>query len=281
MERKIKRMFTHLLSEVFLKSGYFSEMAIPEPIETVSWRWVQLAAHCLALFVGGTLCNSFTTIVDVVQELFSVGNVASYVLVIMPAIMNMLLFFMGPYIRNQFGSKEVSISGCFCLFIGAGVRLAAAMSTSFWLMVVGEGLIGAGEVVLLCVVVQLSNEWFAPSQRFSSTTAMVLSTSLGEAFSYSLSPVTAFTMSGMRWLMFSQFMSALTSFMVCVLFMRRLPYRPPSAAAAHERGVHEKLIEQYRDLVTIPGFMLLALSSSLAGGVLTSMIAYVDVPLQV
>lgn len=135
--------------------------------------WV-VSSVCLAA-VDASVAEAFGTSLAVTDLAVSISS-----LVFMPMfIVSTLLFY-------KYECRTVLQMACVVMFIGAWIRVFAAINDAFWWVILGQGILACAGPALTSAISVIASTWFAESEAGIATSLMSLANPLGALVSLTI-----------------------------------------------------------------------------------------------
>nr|CAD7266186.1 unnamed protein product [Timema shepardi] len=165
------------------------EEELPLLIKVYPRRW-----GILAVFFSFSVVNSFQwiqygIIADVVARHYQIPLalvdwtrmvfMACFIVLILPAC----------YALDKMGLRWCVEVGAILTAAGAWLKVVGVPSSSYWLAMLGQTIVGSGEVFVLGMPPKLASLWFGPDQISTACSIIVLGSKLGAALGFFLPPV--------------------------------------------------------------------------------------------
>jgi FLVCR family feline leukemia virus subgroup C receptor-related protein len=222
-------------------------------------RWIQLAYLSILALMSDWICFSVAAAPDTYQNSF--GHSAAS-LIDMFLFMNVASCFVVTDVVDKFGMKN-SIRGAAAL-MAAGCWLRSGISffgnvdlVPYPLLVVGTLMVGAAQPFFQCTPPLLSAQWFASSERATSTAVALNFNQIGIATAFLVGGAMATTTSGLEH--YFGLISVLCTILLAgtVLQFENLPPTPPSVSELDKLGDKAvPFIESVQKFFSTPGFTL-------------------------
>ncbi|KAF2887812.1 hypothetical protein ILUMI_18361, partial [Ignelater luminosus] len=87
------------------------------------------------------------------------------------------------------GLRKAILLGILGTTIGAWIKVASVSPDRFWLVILGQGIVGSSEVFMLGIPPKLAAVWFGPKEISSACSIGVFGTQLGIATGFLLPPM--------------------------------------------------------------------------------------------
>lgn len=74
-------------------------------------------------------------------------------------------------------------------FLGTAVKIFSISRDSFWVVLLGHGILSASQLLILCLPPRIAAVWFKPSEVSTACSLGVFGTQLGVALGFVLTPI--------------------------------------------------------------------------------------------
>lgn len=239
--------------------GTTDTLLTEKDVKVYPQRWIQLAYLSILALMSDWICFSVAAAPDTYQNSF--GHSAAS-LIDMFLFMNVASCFVVTDVVDKFGMKN-SIRGAAAL-MAAGCWLRSGISffgnvdlVPYPLLVVGTLMVGAAQPFFQCTPPLLSAQWFASSERATSTAVALNFNQIGIATAFLVGGAMATTTSGLEH--YFGLISVLCTILLAgtVLQFENLPPTPPSVSELDKLGDKAvPFIESVQKFFSTPGFTL-------------------------
>ncbi|XP_063617071.1 uncharacterized MFS-type transporter C09D4.1 [Cydia splendana] len=252
---------------------------LESPSKKVEYKVSPSRYLMLGIFVFYSASNAFqwiqySIIQDAVVKYYEVSSITVYWTSMIYMITYIPLIFPASWLLDKTGLRVTTIIGSFGTCLGAWLKVFSVPQDMFWLGFTGQTIVAISQVFILNVPPRLAAVWFGADQVSLACSIGVFGNQLGVALGFVLPPM--FVKAGGTIEQIAadfQFMFYLVAgvtsvlFVFILLFFKRAPATPPSAAADLGASLDSNFLHSVKKLFTNRNYNLLLISYGLNVGV--------------
>ncbi|XP_063394782.1 uncharacterized MFS-type transporter C09D4.1 isoform X2 [Cydia fagiglandana] len=252
---------------------------LESPSKKVEYKVSPTRYLMLGIFVFYSASNAFqwiqySIIQDAVVKYYEVSSITVYWTSMIYMITYIPLIFPASWLLDKTGLRVTTIIGSFGTCLGAWLKVFSVPQDMFWLGFTGQTIVAISQVFILNVPPRLAAVWFGADQVSLACSIGVFGNQLGVALGFVLPPM--FVKAGGTIEQIAadfQFMFYLVAgvtsvlFVFILLFFKRAPATPPSAAADLGASLDSDFLHSVKKLFTNRNYNLLLISYGLNVGV--------------
>ncbi|XP_047984885.1 uncharacterized MFS-type transporter C09D4.1 isoform X2 [Leguminivora glycinivorella] len=252
---------------------------LESPTKKVEYKVTPNRYLMLGIFVFYSASNAFqwiqySIIQDAVVKYYEVSSITVYWTSMIYMITYIPLIFPASWLLDKTGLRVTTIIGSFGTCLGAWLKVFSVPQDMFWLGFMGQTIVAISQVFILNVPPRLAAVWFGADQVSLACSIGVFGNQLGVALGFVLPPM--FVKAGGTIEQIAadfQFMFYLVAgvtsvlFVFILLFFKRAPATPPSAAADLGASLDSNFLHSVKKLFTNRNYNLLLISYGLNVGV--------------
>ncbi|XP_063357847.1 uncharacterized MFS-type transporter C09D4.1 [Cydia amplana] len=252
---------------------------LESPSKKVEYKVYPTRYLMLGIFVFYSASNAFqwiqySIIQDAVVKYYEVSSITVYWTSMIYMITYIPLIFPASWLLDKTGLRVTTIIGSFGTCLGAWLKVFSVPQDMFWLGFTGQTIVAISQVFILNVPPRLAAVWFGADQVSLACSIGVFGNQLGVALGFVLPPM--FVKAGGTIEQIAadfQFMFYLVAgvtsvlFVFILLFFKRAPATPPSAAADLGASLDSNFLHSVKKLFTNRNYNLLLVSYGLNVGV--------------
>ncbi|XP_063549051.1 uncharacterized MFS-type transporter C09D4.1 [Cydia strobilella] len=252
---------------------------LESPSKKVEYKVSPTRYLMLGIFVFYSASNAFqwiqySIIQDAVVKYYEVSSITVYWTSMIYMITYIPLIFPASWLLDKTGLRVTTIIGSFGTCLGAWLKVFSVPQDMFWLGFTGQTIVAISQVFILNVPPRLAAVWFGADQVSLACSIGVFGNQLGVALGFVLPPM--FVKAGGTIEQIAadfQFMFYLVAgvtsvlFVFILLFFKRAPATPPSAAADLGASLDSNFFHSVKKLFTNRNYNLLLISYGLNVGV--------------
>ncbi|XP_061708341.1 uncharacterized MFS-type transporter C09D4.1 isoform X2 [Cydia pomonella] len=252
---------------------------LESPSKKVEYKVSPTRYLMLGIFVFYSASNAFqwiqySIIQDAVVKYYEVSSITVYWTSMIYMITYIPLIFPASWLLDKTGLRVTTIIGSFGTCLGAWLKVFSVPQDMFWLGFTGQTIVAISQVFILNVPPRLAAVWFGADQVSLACSIGVFGNQLGVALGFVLPPM--FVKAGGTIEQIAadfQFMFYLVAgvtsvlFVFILLFFKRAPATPPSAAADLGASLDSNFLHSVKKLFTNRNYNLLLISYGLNVGV--------------
>ena len=227
-------------------------------------RFLMLAIYCTLSMMNSAMWNTFAPISDDSEIFFDVSASAINWLCIVWSVVYVFGTALGIYWFHKYALREtlllcgyLTTAGAFLRYIAVIGRESLGSSACYTIVFLGMVLIGLGQPIVVNLATGMASIWYPTAERDRATTVGTIFNPLGNAIGSILPPLIVYSTNrgtnddtiastfsdihGMDTLMLVQFLMALVSLILIVLFFRAQPAVAPSYSEAHRDKAKQAL----------------------------------------
>lgn len=252
---------------------------LESPSKKVEYKVSPTRYLMLGIFVFYSASNAFqwiqySIIQDAVVKYYDVSSITVYWTSMIYMITYIPLIFPASWLLDKTGLRVTTIIGSFGTCLGAWLKVFSVPQDMFWLGFTGQTIVAISQVFILNVPPRLAAVWFGADQVSLACSIGVFGNQLGVALGFVLPPM--FVKAGGTIEQIAadfQFMFYLVAgvtsvlFVFILLFFKRAPATPPSAAADLGASLDSNFLHSVKKLFTNRNYNLLLISYGLNVGV--------------
>ncbi|XP_061708340.1 uncharacterized MFS-type transporter C09D4.1 isoform X1 [Cydia pomonella] len=244
------------------------------PLKVYKYRWVILLLFVMFSASNAMQWTQYTIISDVVSDYYGVPSTLVSWTSIIYMVTYVPLIFPASWLLDKTGLRVTTIIGSFGTCLGAWLKVFSVPQDMFWLGFTGQTIVAISQVFILNVPPRLAAVWFGADQVSLACSIGVFGNQLGVALGFVLPPM--FVKAGGTIEQIAadfQFMFYLVAgvtsvlFVFILLFFKRAPATPPSAAADLGASLDSNFLHSVKKLFTNRNYNLLLISYGLNVGV--------------
>ncbi|XP_047984886.1 uncharacterized MFS-type transporter C09D4.1 isoform X3 [Leguminivora glycinivorella] len=244
------------------------------PLIVLKYRWVILLLFVMFSASNAMQWTQYTIISDVVSDYYGVPSTLVSWTSIIYMVTYIPLIFPASWLLDKTGLRVTTIIGSFGTCLGAWLKVFSVPQDMFWLGFMGQTIVAISQVFILNVPPRLAAVWFGADQVSLACSIGVFGNQLGVALGFVLPPM--FVKAGGTIEQIAadfQFMFYLVAgvtsvlFVFILLFFKRAPATPPSAAADLGASLDSNFLHSVKKLFTNRNYNLLLISYGLNVGV--------------
>nr|CAH7732843.1 unnamed protein product [Callosobruchus chinensis] len=257
-----------------------SENGHKSETKVYTYRWIILLLFCLCNLINFMQFLQFTIIGDVIQRYYNVEASLVDATGLIFFITYILFFLPISYLIEKYSLKITLISSITLTATGNLVKLFCNDPDRFYLVLIGQGLCGIGQVYLLSIPSKLASTWFGSGEVSTACAIGVLGSQLGAALgaifppflvksSESISEIAE----GIRDLVLYNLIVSVIILVLIVVWFRPRPNLPPSQSQVLlMEGIEnqEPFLKNCRDLMKNQDFILILISLGIFNGIWNS-----------
>ncbi|KAJ3665624.1 hypothetical protein Zmor_001113 [Zophobas morio] len=247
MKITIRNLFcpsvTHQISDP--KTTSVSEN--PLEIKAHKGRWI-----ILTIFISYAAVNSYqwveySIINNIVTRYYNVSAVTVDWTSIIYMALYAPLVIPASYILDKQGLRAAGLIGGLGTAIGTGIKVFSTSRDSFWVVLVGQGICSASQLLILCLPPRIAAVWFKHNEVSTACSLGVFGTQIGCAFGFLLSPIIVKNHDNIedvgydfKVLCWSLTISMIIPALAVIFYFPQQPLHPPSINQVEERSRTDK-----------------------------------------
>ncbi|KAJ8938159.1 hypothetical protein NQ318_011924 [Aromia moschata] len=158
-------------------------------IKAYKRRWIILLIFTIYATINAYQWIEYSSITHVVAKYYHVSTLA----VDWTSIIYMALYpiFVIPasYIIDKKGLRTAGLIGCIGTALGTGIKVFSIRNDLFWVVLCGQAIVSASQVVIICLPPKIAAVWFKPNEVSTACSLGVIGSQVGVAAGYLLSPI--------------------------------------------------------------------------------------------
>ncbi|KAF5296867.1 hypothetical protein FQA39_LY12385 [Lamprigera yunnana] len=223
-------------SEISLKNNQINDN-VKYSFKLYKERWVMLFLLFITSCVSLIQWIQYSIISDVVVKYYNVSYEAAnwtttiYLLLYIPFV------FLGNYVIEKYGLRIAVILSALGSCVGAWIKIFSVNPHRFWVLLLGQSVVGISQVFLLPSPPLLASEWFGADEVSMASSIGVSGCQLGAAIGFILAPILVKTQNNLYDtgidllnMAIATTISATFVFLLVLLFFKNEPPTPPSRA---------------------------------------------------
>ncbi|CAG9853909.1 unnamed protein product [Phyllotreta striolata] len=245
-----------------------------EKLQVYGIRWVVLGIFVLYSAANAMQWVQLAIINDVMVSYYGVSSMwvdwtsMIYMFLYVPFV------FPASYVLEKLGVRKCVIVGMALTCLGTWVKVAGVDRDRFYVVFIGQSIVGFSQIFILSVPSRLAALWFGPSQVSSACSIGVFGNQLGIASGFLLPPLFVSSTSSFEQ-QTKQFYTMFISvgifttvlLIVILLFFKDKPPTPPSHAALQQNETDSDFVGTLKALMRNKSFIYLLLAYGINVGV--------------
>ncbi|CAH0558762.1 unnamed protein product [Brassicogethes aeneus] len=248
-------------------------------IQVYKRRWYILALFIWYSAINGLQWVEYSSITNIVVKYYNVSTIT----VDWTSIIYMALYpiFVIPasYVINKKGLRAAGLLGCLGTAFGTCIKIFSVQKDLFWLVLLGQAIVSASQIVILCLPPKIAAIWFKPNEASKANALGVFGTQLGTSIGYLLPPAIVGNHdniddigSDLKVLCWILAGSSIPVSIAVIAYFPNFPKKPPSISQAKEREIDrefetKKFFISIKDLFLNKAFVIHVVAFSINIGV--------------
>ncbi|RZC37108.1 putative MFS-type transporter C09D4.1, partial [Asbolus verrucosus] len=251
-------------------------------IKAYKRRWIVLFIYVFYTTINAYQWIEYSVITNIVMRYYNVSAVTvDWTSTIYMALYAPLVF-PASYILDKKGLRVAGLIGALGTALGTAIKVFSIDRDSFWIVLTGQGIVSASQLLILCLPPRVAAVWFKPNEVSTACSLGVFGTQLGLALGFVLPPIIVKNhenaedigpdLKVLCW--------GLTAFIIpgalAVIFYFPLrPPKPPSITQYEERSKQEKFstkafLDSVKVILTNKAFMIHVIAYGINIGVFSA-----------
>jgi len=189
-------------------------------------RWLMLALFCPISLTNACAWITFTPISRQTAQFYSIGEQWVIMLALVYMIVYIGCVWVGAWTIEKKGLRFGVVMGGTLNLVGSLLRVGGASPNGFWLTLIGQIVLGSGQVFISEAPPKLSANWFSRDQRSVSTAIGLMSNLLGIGLGFFISPFVVHRKQELPILLYLEAALCGAASLLAILFFRGEP--PPN-----------------------------------------------------
>ncbi|KAJ3627392.1 hypothetical protein MTP99_014772 [Tenebrio molitor] len=164
------------------------EQVEPE-IRAYKSRWIVLTIFIVYAAVNSYQWVEYSIINNIVMKYYNVSAVTVEWTSIIYMALYAPLVIPASYVLDKKGLRVAGLIGGLGTTLGTAIKVFSTGRDSFWLVLLGQGIVAASQLLILCLPPRIAAVWFKPNEVSTACSLGVFGTQLGCAIGFVLSPI--------------------------------------------------------------------------------------------
>ncbi|KAJ8979451.1 hypothetical protein NQ317_006765 [Molorchus minor] len=146
---------------------------------------------------------------------------------------------------SRLGLRIAGLIGCIGTLLGTGIKVFSVRNDLFSIVLIGQAIVSASQVVIVCLPPKIAAVWFKPSEISTACSIGVLGSQIGVALGYLLPPMLVHDSTNLEEIGegFKLLCWLLTGLMIPVTLMVTSPNEPPLPPSNAQASIRDKKVE--------------------------------------
>ncbi|CAH1173871.1 unnamed protein product [Phaedon cochleariae] len=152
-------------------------------------RWMILFVFSYYASVNSIQWIEYSSITHIVVKYYNVSTLAVNWTSIVYCAVYPFLVIPASYVIDKKGLRMAGLIGCIGTLIGTGIKVLSIRNDLFWVVLLGQTIVSASQLVIICLPPKIASVWFKPNEVSTACSLGVFGTQMGCAIGYVLPPM--------------------------------------------------------------------------------------------